>query len=45
MVYINSRLAKLTSGVENALEEYKKALKGKDDPEVERDRMVKEIRE
>jgi hypothetical protein len=36
---------KVASGVEKALEDYKHALKGKADPEIERQKMVDEIRE
>lgn len=39
------RLMKVASGVEKALEDYKHALKGKADPEIERQKMVDEIRE
>jgi CRISPR/Cas system CMR subunit Cmr6 (Cas7 group RAMP superfamily) len=38
-------LAKLTQSIEKALEDYKLSLKGKTDPEEQRERMVKEIRE
>jgi hypothetical protein len=39
------RLAKVTSGVEKALDDYRCALKGEGDPEQQRQQMVDEIRE
>jgi len=39
------RLVKLTKGIEKSLDDYKKSLKGKSDPEELREKMVTEIRD
>ena len=36
---------KLTKGIEKSLDDYRKALKGKSDPEFQREKMVNDIRD